>query len=213
MQKNNPLLITDEANRNIYIKLFKNIPHADLEMLFPNTKVRMTLFDKIKLAVLGGGGTIGGGSTLVTKLGAAALDPIAALGAIGAFMGILWRQVKEVFFRRTHYMAKLSERLYFHNLDNNEGALNYMVNMAVQEESKEALFVYLFLTHQQEAITLKELDHAIEAYVRQYYDMELDFEVTDGVNGVRDLGLLIEDGDKISVLEVSQAIDKIQLEG
>ncbi len=40
----------------------------DLEMLFPNTKVKMKLFDKIKITILGASGTIGGGISMFTKL-------------------------------------------------------------------------------------------------------------------------------------------------
>lgn len=213
LHKDNPLLISDVDNKNIYIKLFKDIPHADLEMLFPNTSVRMTLFDKLKLGVIGGSGTVGGASTMMSKLGAAAMDPMAAvgaigaIGAIGAFAGILWRQIKEVFFKRTRYMAKLSQQLYFHNLDNNEGALNYMINMAVQEESKEALLVYLFLAHQPKPLSINELDCAIEEYIEIHYQTKIDFEVLDGVNGVRDLGLLVEKDEKLSVLGIDKALE------
>ncbi len=48
-------LPTEVKEDNIYIKLFKNIPRNDLEMVFPNTRVRFRLFDKIKLGVTGGG--------------------------------------------------------------------------------------------------------------------------------------------------------------
>ena len=34
---------------NIYLKLFKNIPRSDVEMVFPNTKVKFRLFDKLRL--------------------------------------------------------------------------------------------------------------------------------------------------------------------
>ena len=40
----------------VYIKLFKNMPRSDVEMIFPNTKVRFRLFDKIKFGVTAGGG-------------------------------------------------------------------------------------------------------------------------------------------------------------
>ena len=106
-------------------------------------------------------------------------------------------------------MAKLSQRLYFHNLDNNEGALNFMVDMATQSESKEALFVYLFLAHQKHPISLDELDRAIEAYVRSEYNTEIDFEVSDGVDGVRELGLLIEEEGRLSVVEVNKALEEL----
>jgi hypothetical protein len=204
--KQNPLLITDSSNRSIYIKLFKNIPQIDLEMLFPNTKVKMTLFDKVKLGVLGGGGTVGGGSTLIAKLSAAAIDPISALMALGAFGGILWRQVKEVFTRRTHYMAQLAKNLYFHNLDNNAGALNYMIDMAGEEESKEALLVYLFLSQNANDMNKEKLDSAIEIYVSETYGIEMDFEVDDGLDKLRSLGILIEEGGVLKVTDPTKAL-------
>ena len=40
----------------VYIKLFKNMPRSDVEMIFPNTKVRFRLFDKIKFGVTAGSG-------------------------------------------------------------------------------------------------------------------------------------------------------------
>jgi len=36
---------------NIYMKLFKNIPRSDLEMVFPNTEVRFRFFDKLRLGL------------------------------------------------------------------------------------------------------------------------------------------------------------------
>ncbi len=207
LARQKPLLVVDERDRSIYIKLFKNIPHMDLEMLFPNTKVKMTLFDKAKLSIVGGGGTIGGGTTLAAKLGAATIEPISALMAIGAFGGILWRQIKEVFSRKTHYMAKLSQKLYFHNLDNNEGALNYILGMAKDEESKEALLVYIFLSHHRGGMDLKELDESIERYVKEVYGINMNFEVDDGIAKLRDIGLILEYGNKFSVVEVDKAID------
>ncbi|NJO22755.1 MAG: DUF3754 domain-containing protein [Sphingomonadales bacterium] len=39
----------------IYLKLFKNMPRSDIEMVFPNTRVRFRMFDKIRLGVTAGG--------------------------------------------------------------------------------------------------------------------------------------------------------------
>ena len=48
--------IPDGVSRDlVYMKLFKNMPRADVEMIFPNTKVKFRLLDKIKLGVTGGG--------------------------------------------------------------------------------------------------------------------------------------------------------------
>ena len=211
LRKSNTILLEDETENTIYIKLFKNMPQMDLQMLFPNTKVRMKLFDKVKLGVLGGGGTIGGLVTLVGKISLVALDPISALIAIATFLGVLWRQVKEVIFHRTHYMAELAKNLYFHNLDNNEGALNYVVNMAQEEESKEVLLTYIFLSQQQTPISEDNLDEQIERYVRKNYEVEMDFEVDDGVRKLRELGLLIEHDDRLSVVSVDEALGKLAI--
>jgi len=207
LQRKNPLLATDSSNRNIYIKLFKDIPQIDLEMLFPNTKVRMTFLDKLKLGVVGGGGTVGGGTTLVSKLSMAAIEPISALLALGAFAGVLWKQVKEVLFRRTHYMAQLAKNLYFHNLSNNASALTFMVDIAREEESKEAILVYLFLHHQNSGISIDVLDKEIEIYIGKKYGIEIDFEVTDGIRNLRNLGLLLEDGEKLAVIDIDKALE------
>ncbi len=107
LQKKNHVLLDDASHERIYMKLFKDIPHADLEMLFPNTVVKMTLRDKLKLGITGGGGTIGGAVTLMGKIGAMA-EPLSLLAAMGAFGGVLWRQVKSVFTHRTRYMATLA---------------------------------------------------------------------------------------------------------
>ena len=49
------------------LKLFRNVPKADLEMLFPNTQVRMKLIDKI---LIGLPAVVSGGVVVSTKLGA-----------------------------------------------------------------------------------------------------------------------------------------------
>jgi len=195
----------DDIN-HIYLKLFKDIPQIDLEMLFPNTKVRMTLFDKIKITLFGGGGTVGGGSTLFAKLTVATIDPISALMAVGAFGAILWRQIKEVIFKKTHYMAKLAQNLYFHSLDNNEGALNYLIELAQEEESKEALLVYLFLAKENKFLTAKKIDENIELYIKKVYNIDMDFEISDGMTKVLDLGVVIERDGKFGVLDIDEAL-------
>ena len=44
------------SEKNIYLKLFKNIPRTDVEMIFPNTEVRFRPMDKLRLGVTASGG-------------------------------------------------------------------------------------------------------------------------------------------------------------
>ena len=94
-------------NDVVYLKLFKDIPREDLEMQFPNTRIQIRLFDKIKLAVTGGGGTAGGIMATIGKL-SATIDPISALIAVGGLLGLLWRQIARIFSQRAKYSAMLT---------------------------------------------------------------------------------------------------------
>jgi len=201
--KRNLILRRDKNNKNIYIKLFKNIPQMDLEMLFPNRKIKMRLMDKLKIGILGGGGTIGGTITLFSKLGTIAVDPISALTALGGFLGVLWRQVKGVLSRRDHYLAKLAQRLYFYNLANHSGALSYLIENANNEESKEVILTYFFLAHQTEPITKEELDRLIEEFIFTKYRIKMNFEIDDGIKKLKLLGMLIEEDSKLKISHLS----------
>lgn len=49
------------------LRLFQNVPKADMEMLFPNTRVRMRNVDKLLIGIPA---AVSGGIVLATKLGA-----------------------------------------------------------------------------------------------------------------------------------------------
>ena len=209
LRKNNVVLIEGQKKERIYIKLFKDIPHADLEMLFPNTKVKMSLQDKLKIGATGGGGTIGGTVTLIAKLGAV-IEPLSLIMAIGAFGGVLWRQIKTVFTHRTRYMAALAKNLYFYNLDNNAGVLTYMIDMAEAEESKEALLAYLFIAESDHRLSRKQLDKRIETYMLETYKIPMDFEVDDGVRKLLELNLIEESEGVLAAIEVEEATERLR---
>jgi hypothetical protein len=178
---------------HLHLRLFKDVARSDLEMFLPNTRVRMTVFDKVKLAVMGGGGTVGGLMATVTKLGAAASPTTWALGLAG-IAGLLWRQVKNMFAHRTRYAARLSRCLWFHDLVNDLGAVTHLTQQAVWQESAEALLSYAVLAAAQPAGLLRaELDARAEAHLVTRHGIQADFEVDDGLHKLEVLGLLTED--------------------
>lgn len=78
------------------IKLFQNVPKADLEMLFPNSEVRMRPIDKV---IIGASAVVGGAVVLVNKLGASILL-FAAL--LSSWLG--WRS-KSVAMTQQHFIS------------------------------------------------------------------------------------------------------------
>lgn len=175
----------------IYLKLFKDIPQSDLEMLFPNIKVKISLIDKIKLAITGGGGTIAGTVSLIGKM-AVSLEPIALLTALGAFVAIIGRQVNSIFTHRTKYMAKLTKNLYFYNLDNNAGAISHILDMAEDEEVKEVFLSYLFILNSPKSLTKEKLDKDIESFIYNTFNLPMNFEIEDALDKLTRLQLVTE---------------------
>jgi hypothetical protein len=205
VQKKLAKLTPDEEGRHIFIKMFRDIPFHDLEMLFPNTKIKMRLLDKIKIGVTGGGGTVGGVIALITKF-TLAMSLSAKLAAIAGFIGLLWRQLKNIFYHREKYQSRLSQNLYFYNIDNNLGALTYLVNMAQSEEIKETILSYYFLLVA-DPQTRPQLDHRIESYIQQQYGYAMDFEIDDGLRKLQQLGIIQPDqGQAIEYLPLSESV-------
>lgn len=189
----------------IHLRLFKNIPEADLEALFPNSKVRLRLFDKIKLAVTGGGGTVGGLMATISKVAAAA-NPVTLLIAIGGFAGILSRQVRTVFAHQTRYMMRLARHLYFHSLASNSGVITRLLDMAEEEECKEALLGYYVLAVAEQPLTMNDWDRAAEDWLRNHCDVDADFEVADAAEKLVSDGLVgMTENAEYSVVMLTEA--------
>ncbi|GAA4837242.1 hypothetical protein GCM10023201_27830 [Actinomycetospora corticicola] len=206
------------------IKLFQDVPRADLEMLFPNAQVRMRRLDKLLIGVPA---VISGVIVVATKLIAALLPlflllafwigarrqpvelnsgQLLTLGAgLVAFGGYVVRQVSAFKNRRIQFMKTLSESLYFRNLDNDAGVFHHLLDAAEDEEVKEAVLAYHFLRAAGTPLTPRELDERIEDWFARTWDAEFDFEVDDGVAKLRRLRLLDEDTeDRLSVVPLDE---------
>lgn len=195
------------------LKLFQNVPGADLEMLFPNTRVGMRLLDKLLIGVPA---IISGGIVFTTKLGAtlvllgsllgfwlgthsepvtldrrAVLVLLAGLGALG---GYLWKQYSSFRNRKLKFTQALTQNLYFKLLDNNTGVLLRIVDDAEDSECKESLLAYYFLLAAGGSSTAADLDAVIEGWFAQRWQCRLDFEIDDALAKLQQLGLASPEG-------------------
>ncbi len=194
----------EEERPGIHIKLFKDILRADLEMLFPDCRVRMKPFDKIKLALTGGGGTAGGLMATLGKI-SAAVSPWTIAVALGGFAALLWRQISKVFVQRTRYQATLARNLYFHNLDNNAGALAYLNELALDEEIKELLLGWAMLQlHGPQ--TLEQLDDRCEQWFAERYGIGIDFDIADAMKKLQDFSLVEARDEKVAARPMEQVL-------
>jgi hypothetical protein len=224
-------LAANEYNQpgSTILKLFQNVPTDDVEMLFPNTRLGMRMIDKL---VLGVPAVVGGGIVLTTKMGAslillasllgfyfglrtepveldqaALLALVAALGGLGSFV---WRQFTKFKTRKLGFMQRLMENLYFRNLDNNAGVFHRLVDDAEEEECKEAIIAYYFLLTRREIRSAPLLDSAIESWFRSEWQADIDFEVDDALNKLRDLQLVTTDDEgRLRATELAAARERL----
>jgi len=192
----------------VMIKLFQNVPDADLEMLFPNTRVGMRWVDRLFIGVPA---LASGAVVAFTKLGA----PLVLLGALfgfwlglrsepvtldrqgliviaaglGALAAYLWKQWSGYRNRKARFRQALTRNLYFKLLDNNAGVLLRVLDDAEDSECKEAWLALRFLLDAPEGLPARELDERIEAWFRKEWQSELDFEIDDALGKLERVGL------------------------
>jgi len=182
------------------IKLFQNVPKADLEMLFPNSEVRMRPIDK---AFIGASALVGGVIVLVTKLGASLVIMAALLAfwigwraesvemtqqhfisfafGVGVFCGFIFKEWTKFKNRKIKFMKALADNLYFKNLDNNAGVFHTLIDAAEEEDFKEVVLAYSFLLKSESGLKAEELDIQIESWFKQEHQCELNFEISDAL--------------------------------
>ncbi len=197
------------------IKLFQNVPGADVEMLFPNTRVGMRTWDKVLIGVPA---LVSGGIVMTTKLGTTLLllgslvgfwlgtssEPVelnkttvlALLAGLGALGGYLWKQYSSFQSRKARFSQALTESLYFKLLDNNAGVIFRLLDEAEDSECNESLLAYYFLLAASDSLSAIELDKTIECWFEQRWQSTLDFEVADALAKLLRLGLAQRTDDK-----------------
>jgi uncharacterized protein DUF3754 len=200
------------SSEHIYVKVFKRIPQIDLEMLFPNTKIDFKPFDKLRLMVTAGGGTVAGVAGTASKL-LAATNPFALAFGILGLSGVIFRQVMKFFNTRNHYMMVLAQNLYFCSLANNRGALTLIADSAEEEDVKEDMLLYAFLARHPSTDALPEMKKAIAHFLEERCGVGVSFDAEDALRRLLADGLVRKDADgKLSALSPAEArahLDKL----
>jgi len=205
-----PATVTSDC---IYIKLFKNMPRSDVEMIFPNTKVRFRLFDKLKFGVTAGSGV---GMGLIGGLGKLAVisNPYTLAGAVASFGGIALRQATNFLNQRTRYLVVLAQNLYFHAMADNRGVMTLLADRAAEEDLKEEMLLYCVLAKERVHIRdLKAVDAAIEQFLLATFAIDVDFDVEDALARLQQEGIVTQQPDGVLLTlpprEAALRIDKL----
>ncbi|HBP19513.1 MAG TPA: hypothetical protein DEA08_17200, partial [Planctomycetes bacterium] len=152
---------------SLWIKLFRQIPLADSEIVFPDMLLRMRSFD---LALL----LVSAAAVVPTLVTAFARPRGTAYAVMAALLVMIWRLVSRTIQVRQAYQARLTRDLYAKNLDTNAGVLQFLVDSLEEQELKEALLVYAALLEAGRPLSAAELDQVVEARLAAEHEAEVD---------------------------------------
>ena len=210
---------------SVLIKYFRNIASSDLNALFPNVQIVMSMWDKLFLgvpAIAGGipillnlastvtvlflviGFYLGISATLQDDEMKGALAATSGLVALGGFIMRQWVKYQR---QSLMYQKQLTDNIYFRNVNNNAGIFDYIIGAAEEQECKEAFLAYYFL--RRGPLIQGDLDARIEAWLKDAFDLAVDFEVDDALAKLDRLGLLRRDGERISVPPPQDALARL----
>jgi Protein of unknown function (DUF3754) len=214
----------------VLFKYFRHIARGDLEALFPNVRVVMSLSDHLTLGVpavvggipiliklastvtvlfLVGGFYLGFTGTIGDNDAEKALAALSGLFALGAFALRQWGN----FHRQSLvHQKQLTDNIYYRNVNNNSGIFNYIIGEAEEQDWKEALLGYYGLLTAQAPLTREALGTRITELLARAFGISADFEIDDALARLRRLDLLNETDGGFSVSPLADALTRLDKE-
>jgi len=219
--------------RHVFMKIFKDIPKLDMEMLLPGAKVQwpkmkfwtfwgllaanfsyllFSLATKLAAAIFLVVGSILALKGLsdenwakVTSALVVAFGPIAILG------GFSYRQYASYQTTKQAYHLMLTESLYYQNLDNNVGVLTRLMDEAEEQECREVLLGYycLWKYGPSQGWTSEQLDDYVEMFLEGKVNLKVDFEIGDALDKLEKLRLVEKSGDHYRAVPLPRALQAL----
>lgn len=196
----------------VYLRMFKDVPHVDMEMHLPEqgTRVRMRWIDRVQIA----SPLFTGLPALIAKLlVAATLSPMLLGGLIIAPISAGVRSFLGYQNSKRKHLYSMIHRLYYLTIANNASLLTRLIDSAEDEEYKESMLAYYFLwraADDPEPPGTEELDRRIEAFLLEKTGVEVNFEVRDAVRKLQRLGLADHDARQhLRAVPLDQALTKL----
>ncbi|KAL5860808.1 hypothetical protein ACOSQ3_002123 [Xanthoceras sorbifolium] len=180
-----------EFDRNIYVKHFKSIPMADMEIVLPEKKnPGLTPTDWVKFVGSAVVGLVAVGSSLqMTELDLWVI--IAVLSTVIGYVAKTYFTFQE---NLAQYQNLITQSMYDKQLDSGRGTLLHLCDDVIQQEVKEVIISYFMLVQQGKA-TRQELDERCEQLILEQFKDSCNFDVDDAVQKLEKLGIVSRDDD------------------
>ncbi|MCA9138672.1 MAG: DUF3754 domain-containing protein [Planctomycetales bacterium] len=194
-----------------HLRIFKNIPKQDVDMLLPGTQVRLSKLDRVKVIAPSLGGWLLSLQkisrfVLVTLALAAYYSTALVIGLVLAAIGYCVKSFFSYFQTKNRYLLDLTRNLYFQKLDTNAGAAFQIIQQAGRQSTDEAVLAFYALATESEPISRRRLRRKCERLIREAIDVEIDFRVDRALNRLLELGLVrMPADDKVQLADPGEA--------
>ncbi|KMZ60285.1 hypothetical protein ZOSMA_5G01520 [Zostera marina] len=180
---------TEKTDRGIYIKHFKNIPMADMELVLPEKKnPSLTPMDWVKFLI----SVVLGLVTLITSLDAPKADfwvIVAILSGLGGYCAKIYFTFQA---NMVSYQSLITQSMYDKQLDSGIGTLLHLCDDVIQQEVKEVIICFFILMEMGKA-SIQDLDTRCEELIKDEFKETCDFDVEDAVQKLEKLGIVTKD--------------------
>lgn len=192
----------------VFLKIFKEIPRMDAEMLLPGARLIMPGIARAKL-----------GTSFLSGLGLIIYNILkGALLGVGYFWGLFvavggygYKQYYGYQTTKTAINLQLTQSLYYQNLDNNAGVLTHLLDEAEEQECREALLAYYCLWRfaGDQGWTATALDDYVEMDLERLANIKVDFEIEDALAKLERLKLVVKNGDRYAAVPIDAALENL----
>lgn len=191
----------DKIDRGIYVKHFRNIPMADLELVLPEKKnPSLTPRDWVSFLV----STVLG---LITLLGSFEM-PKADIRVVFVIIFGLIVYCAKIYFTFQQdiatYQNLMTKSMFDKQLDSGKATLLHLCDDVIQQEVKEVIVSYFILMRKGE-LTVEALDHHCEELIREEFGLNCNFEVVDAIEKLEKLGIVTRSDGNIRCVPLKEA--------
>ncbi|KAK9669822.1 hypothetical protein RND81_13G156900 [Saponaria officinalis] len=177
-----------KQDRGIFVKHFKNIPMADMEIVLPEKKnPGLTPMDWVKFL----GSAIAGLVAVISSMEIKA-DLWVAFAVVSALIGYCAKTYFAFQQNMAVYQNLVTQSMYDKQLDSGKGTLLHLCDDVIQQEVKEVIISYFILMEQGKS-TRQDLDLRCEELIKEEFGESCNFEVDDAVRKLERLGIVSRD--------------------
>ena len=203
--------------KSVYLKMFKDMPKTDLEMVLPGTRVKLSRYDKGMIVYpLASGLAVILYKILADVIGftdvlSLTVSVSLSWSLAAAFAGDGYKSYLSYTNKKTAYTLRLTQSLYYQNIDSNAGVFFRLVDEAEDQESREALLAYYWLWQRagERPMTAAALDNAIEQDLERRLGINIDFEIGDALDKLERLNIVRKEGDGYAAVPMDRALDAV----